>query len=209
MPQTIETTVYQFNELGDDAKERARDWWREASAGDNDFAEHVIEDFERVCGILGVELATDKRTPPGACVYWRGFSSQGDGASWEGRYSSRTHAPKRIREHAPKDEMLHRIADDLQDLQRHHRWRLVAKVTTSGTYCHSHTMSIVVWSEDDDGGSCVTGTEEALRDLLRGLADWLYRQLESAYEYEMSDEHINEAMKANEYTFTAEGRLFG
>ena len=29
-----ETKVYQFDELSDKAKEKARDWWREASAGD-------------------------------------------------------------------------------------------------------------------------------------------------------------------------------
>jgi hypothetical protein len=46
---------------------------------------------------------------------------------------------------------------------------------------------------------------EALRDLAR----WLYRQLERDYEYQSSDERIDEAIAANAYTFTETGRRFG
>ena len=46
---------------------------------------------------------------------------------------------------------------------------------------------------------------EALRDLAR----WLYRQLEREYDYLTSDESVDDAIRANNYTFTETGRRFG
>lgn len=46
---------------------------------------------------------------------------------------------------------------------------------------------------------------EALRDLAR----WLYRQLEREYDYLTSDEAVDEAILANEYSFTVDGTRFG
>lgn len=46
---------------------------------------------------------------------------------------------------------------------------------------------------------------EALRDLAR----WLYRQLEREYDYLTSDEAVDEAIVANEYSFTVDGKRFG
>ena len=46
---------------------------------------------------------------------------------------------------------------------------------------------------------------EALRDLAR----WLYRQLEQEYEFQTSDAVVDEAVVANEYTFTETGHRFG
>ena len=55
MPEIICTTVYQFPELTDAAKERARTWYREAAVTD-DWWDAVYDDFERICAILGVDL---------------------------------------------------------------------------------------------------------------------------------------------------------
>ena len=51
--------------------------------------------------------------------------------------------------------------------------------------------------------------EDAVTEALRDLARWLYRQLEREYEFLSSDEVVDEAITANEYTFTASGRRFG
>ena len=49
-------TVYMFDELSDDAKEKARDWWRE-SLGYDEWRESVYEDAERVhIEITGFDL---------------------------------------------------------------------------------------------------------------------------------------------------------
>ena len=46
---------------------------------------------------------------------------------------------------------------------------------------------------------------EALRDLAR----WLYRQLRSEYEHQISDEAVDEIVSINEWTFKADGTRFG
>jgi hypothetical protein len=57
MPEIVETTVYRLGELSEDAKEKARAWYREG-AFDHDRHEFIFDDFERVCEILGVRLRT-------------------------------------------------------------------------------------------------------------------------------------------------------
>ena len=51
--------------------------------------------------------------------------------------------------------------------------------------------------------------EEIVTEALRDLARWLYRQLEREYEYQTSDDSVDEAIAANAYTFTDAGRRFG
>ena len=57
MPQIVEITVYTIDELSDAAKEAARAWYRE-SCLDFEWYDFVYEDFQTICGILGVTLAT-------------------------------------------------------------------------------------------------------------------------------------------------------
>ena len=92
MPEIICTTVYQFPELSDAAKEKARSWYRELGPHD-DWWDAVYEDFERVCEILSIRLKTTPvrlmgggtRAKP--CIWFSGFWSQGDGACFEGHVS--------------------------------------------------------------------------------------------------------------------------
>ena len=84
----------------------------------------MFEDFEAVCGILGVTLRTSPvrlyggGTRDKPHLFFRGFWSQGDGASFEGSYAHARGAARAIRAHAPKDTELHRIADELHTVQR-------------------------------------------------------------------------------------------
>ena len=57
MPRIIETTVYTIDELSDAAKENARIWYRDQGLHD-EWYDFVYEDFETICKILGVTLAT-------------------------------------------------------------------------------------------------------------------------------------------------------
>ena len=103
--------------------ESARAWYREACL-DHEWYDFVFEDFETICQILGIALRTSPVKLMGGGtrekphVFFAGFSSQGDGASFEGQYSHARGAAKGIRAHAPQDTELHRIADALQEAQR-------------------------------------------------------------------------------------------
>lgn len=214
MPEIIETTVYQLDELSDAAKDHARAWYREG-AFDDDWYDAVYADFEGICRILGVTLRTNTIRRMGGglraapCIYFRGFWSQGDGACFEGRYKYASHAAARIRQYAPQDTALHEIADALQAIQRRNFYQLRADVRHRGHYYHAHCMEIAV-ERDSPAMADMTGDAEAIvTEALRDLARWLYRQLEREYEYLASNECVDEAIDANAYTFTDAGRRFG
>jgi hypothetical protein len=42
---------------------------------------------------------------------------------------------------------------------------------------------------------------------MRDFADWIYRQLESEYDYANSDESVDENILCNEYEFDENGKL--
>lgn len=212
--KTIETTVYTFDELSDKAKEKAREWYREL-LDEQDYATHVIDDAAcEVAKCLGVTF--DRRpykTVGGATryepkIYWSGFSSQGDGASFEGDWYSTGEALAKIKEYAPRDAMLHEIASMLDEAHNSAPGVIHAWSNVRGHYVHSGCMDI----EMECVGDCYALEPEVERSVignLRQFANWVYKQLEESYEYASSDEAVDESLVANEYTFTAEGKRFG
>ena len=214
MPQVIETTVYTIEELSDPAKESVRAWYREICL-DYEWYDFVYEDFGTICGILGIALRTSPvrlyggGTREKPHLFWTGFSSQGDGASFEGAYSHARDAAKGIRAHAPRDEELHRIADELQAAQRRNFWQLHTSIRTRGNYCHEYTMAIAVERDSPTWQPVTDGAEDTVIEALRDLARWLYRHLRQEYEHLTSDAAIDETVAANEWTFTAGGEPFG
>ena len=155
--ETKTRTLFQFDELTDSAKRKARDWYREASAGDDFGAECVYEDAAQCAEIMGIDLRTRQAklmnggTRMDPCIYYSGFWSQGDGACFEGSYEYAKGAAKAIRAHAPVDKELHRIADELQELQRANFYRLTATMRHRGRYYHSGCMDVDVAGNDARG----------------------------------------------------------
>ncbi|MCM0752675.1 antitoxin of toxin-antitoxin stability system [Brucella pseudogrignonensis] len=214
MPEIIETTVFRLPELSEAAKDKARAWYREGGF-DYDWHDAVYEDFQGIAEILGVRFKTrtvrlmDGGSRQEPCIWFRGFWSQGDGASFECFYAYRKHASPEIRAYAPKDEALHRIADALQAIQRRNFYQLRAEANHRGHYYHEYCMSISVERDSPNYQDMSSDAEEVVMEALRDLARWLYRQLEREYDYLASDEAVDETITANDYTFTEAGRRFG
>ena len=214
MPDVIETTVYRLDELSDAAKDNARVWYREGGF-DYDWYDAVYEDFLRIGDILGLRLKLRPLRLKGGgsqqqpCIWFRGFWNQGDGACFEAWYSYQKDAPRRMREYAPQDIELHRIADVLQSVQRRNFYQLRAEVSHRGHYYHEYSMAISVTRDSPTWRDMTADAEDIVSETLRDLARWLYRQLEREYDYLTSDEAVDAAITANEYTFTEAGRRFG
>lgn len=214
MPQIITTTVFTIDELSEDARDKARCWYRDQGLFD-DWYDYVFDDFETVCGIIGITLDTHPvrlygggtREQPN--IWYRGFWSQEDGASYEGRYSHARGAAKTLRAHAPKDDELHRIVDALQEAQRRNFWQLHASIRQIHRRPHANSIAIEVERDSPTWQTIADNTEDSVIEALRDLAHWLYRQLLDAYEYQTSDPVVDEAIAVNEWTFTAQGARFG
>lgn len=219
--RTIEVKLYQFEELSDAAKEKAREWWKELES--QDFGGHgdLFEFAETAAGLLGIEFGTKAvplhgggtRQEPD--IYWSGFSSQGDGASFVGSYSYKKGCAKAVRAEFGTDNELWRIADGLTALQKQHGYKLECKITQDGRYSHSHTMNVDITAPESvanvedchyEGSRLVIHEPlNTLLDLIRNFADWIYKGLEEEYDYRMSDERVDDTLIANEYEFTEKG----
>ncbi|HEY0749560.1 MAG TPA: hypothetical protein VGD26_00315, partial [Chitinophagaceae bacterium] len=156
--ETISRTLFQFDELSDKAKEVARDWYREGLYMDNFEFECVIEEAKTIAAMMGIEI--DK-------VYWSGFSSQGDGACFEGSYAYKKGSVKAVKDHAPQDEKLHAIASALQEVQKKNFYKVAAKVKQVGRYNHSGCADIMAYNIDDGYKEVIN--EEELEDALRSF----------------------------------------
>jgi hypothetical protein len=213
--------LYQYEELSETAKAKARDWYRE---GDDTFESftylNVYEDAQRMAEILGItfDLKTvplhggGTRTEPK--IYYTGFSSQGDGACFEGQYAYAKGCARKMAAEAPEEPTdykgyagnreLNRIARGLTGLQRLHGYKLIAVVKHTGHYSHAYATTIDVYQGEDERAPD-SATETKVVELLRAFMNWIYRSLEVEYEYQQSDEQVAETIQANEYEFTAEG----
>ncbi len=196
MEITSSKSIFKYNELSEKAKEKAIEnlnqintdfeWW------DSDY-----DDFSQIADILGIDLKVEnKRTH----IYFSGFSSQGDGASWEGSYKYTKGSAKKIRAYAPTDKELHRIADQLQSIQKENMYRISASVKHRGHYYHSGCMDVTVFKYDVNGNETdlKEGIEKEVTQLLRDFADWIYKHLENQYDYLTSKEAIEKTIEANE-----------
>lgn len=214
MPEVLEITVFRFDELSGDARDRARAWYRDGGF-DYDWFDFVYEDFQRIAEILGISFKTRSvrlyggGTRQEPLIWFTGFWSQGDGAAFEGYYSYRKGGATAIRAYAPRDAELHRIADVLQEVQRRNFYQLTAEATHRGRYYHEYSMAVAVTRDSPVWQDMTADAEEIVTDALRDLARWLYRQLEREYDYLTSDEAVDESITANAYTFTEAGRWFG
>jgi hypothetical protein len=207
--RTETVNVYQYQELSDSAKSAARDWFR--SCADSADMDSVIEDAVWIGALMGIEITSRAWTNPygfkGSTpeIYWTGFSSQGDGASFRGTYHYVKGAAKAIRAEAPHDAELYRIADQLQAVQRRNFYRVTATIGAGSNYSHSGTMSVDVSSQDDYLGD---GDDEAITQLMRDFADWIYRQLKAESDYQNADDTVEGNITANEYDFNADGTIY-
>lgn len=195
--RTIETTVYKYDELSDEAKQKAREeylkdglyynWW--------DFC---YEDFCQVAGILGIEISC--RQGRGAEIYFTGFYCRGSGSSFVGTYRYAKGAVNLIKQYASQDKELHRIAQALQDIQRKHFYRLEARITSR--LDHSIRVSV---SHCDDPYRDIGDAEDDVQELMNDFNDWMYCRLRDEYEHLTSDEVVEESIIANEYEFDEDG----
>jgi hypothetical protein len=169
----------------------------------------VFDDAVEIAALMGIEIEQRTIKHNGAvvghkpCIFFSGFSSQGDGACFEGRYQYKKGSVKAVVEYAPKDKELDRIVRELYALQKKHGYGITATVKHEGHYSHKYCTAINVYGKDEDYMDLDTGN--AVAEILRDYMEWIYRQLRNEYEYQTSDEVVIEDIKGNEMEFTEEG----
>ena len=208
--RTQTTTVYKFDELSDEAKQAAIESARYADVEFFGWWDSSFDSFAEAADLFGLDIRqTRKSFADGGhrydpTIYFSGFSSQGDGACFEGYYTYKKGALKATKQAFPGDSELLCIVRDLQTLQQRNFYQLTATTKHRGHYNHSGCMDITV--DRADGKAFSGGDEESLKQLFRDFADWIYSHLEKEYDYLTSDESVAESLSANEVEFTEDGQ---
>jgi hypothetical protein len=175
MPTEKKILIYQFDELSEKAKEKARDWFRNGAL-DYEWWESVYEDAERI-GLKITSFELDRRQ-----------SITGDFTG------GAEHCAKAIlKEHGDTCDSFKLAQAFLQERQA-----LDAKLEEARDEDERLT-----WEIDEQ----ITELEEEFKkDILGVYLDTLQKlELEEA-DYLTSDEAVDEAIRANEYTFLANGK---
>lgn len=211
--ETIE--IYTYAELSEKAREKAlRDY---SGSIDYDWSDSVYEDAMTIASLIGVTI--DK-------IAYTGFYSQGDGARFTGYYNPVDNAQVKVKEHAPTDESLHRIAAEFDRIRAEFTLATVDgcpvpaayyALISAGTsnYCHEYTMVIDIDTEAeslfwdlDNAGTHFDKIKTDLKSALRSYAKWIYKQLELEWEYLTSEDSFKETCEANNWEFTVNGEMY-
>lgn len=200
--RTVAIDLYRFSELSEAARKVAIKWYRSACNCDSSWSEFVISDFITICQLMGITTTTKE-------IFFCGFCSQGDGASFTGTFSYTDDIEHKIRAYAPQDKALIDIAIKLDELYSSCGScadDISGRLFQRGYYCHSNTMYLN-FTCDVELTAIPSDFYTSLLTVFRSLADWLYDQLEQEYYRYMSDEHIAYLIEANSYEFEADGRI--
>ncbi len=201
--RTEQISIYKYNELSDKAKEKARDWWRNASCGETYWSDCVIDEVKEQGGFMGLNIEN---------VYFSGFWIQGDGACFEGSWSAASVNAGKVADgwgDSRETQEIKAVAASFAEIAK--TWPEAGfKVKHRGHYSHENCTSFDVSMGEDEETSIadeVDEAESALIETAKKLMRWTYRQLEKAYEDYNSDANIAENIEANDYEFTEDGKI--
>lgn len=143
-------------------------------------------------------------------MYFSGFWNQGDGACFEGCIDD-------LKEFIDQHSLREKYEWFVQLLETDYVRYARISCTSSGGYCHEHTMvfddsfELGHIHEPEDGLIYLSAQQEieeaeklwpdfvdAVKEIFRDHARQLYKNLEEEYEYLTSDEHVLESLIAND-----------
>ena len=192
MPRIHETTLYKFDELSTESKERAVTSFQEDDSYlDYDWHEFTINDFETILELIGYYDIT---------CYFSGFLSQGDGACFSARFSRKKRCLDKVKKYCPTEEKILNIVEQIQsEIPLYEEY----EIKYSGNYYHEYCTNVHYLGDSEKAEQL----DERFLELSRQLMRILYKKLNDEYDYLNSSEAIIEYIKANDYEFTEDGTL--
>ncbi len=196
MPTKRTTTidVYKFDELSDDAKERARDWFRVRI--ESDYLEFTLDDCAEALTALGFSLGNryNKRA-----IYW---DTNPIGAAFDVTWSASRFAPNALLKDRPTDKELHRIAAELATVARAY-----PNAHGSCTSGRNRNQTAEFDAGDDSNDSGMNDDLAAKFEcVVTDLTHWIATAVNAEYDYQYNAECIDENIRCNEYDFDENGK---
>lgn len=193
-----EYQVYNFDELEDDARQKAIDDSRGATSEwlDLDCETSEMKRLLEMFGFNDVKL------------HYSGFCSQGDGASFTASYKHIAGGLKAVKTEfagAWFKEVIEYL-ELLEAINKKCFYSLLYRVDSNSRYCHANTMNIN-YIDDYRGNRDFSKYEDDILEYTRAIGNEFYSLLEKAYDGYLSDECIIENIEANGYEFYENGKM--
>lgn len=191
--KTICTEVYQYHELSPAAQEIARQWWV-GCLGEQNWWEDTKDEFHELLEAIGFGQVQSG---------FSGFSSQGDGAHFEGDWTYPANWKTTLEDWGNPPPVVS-ACRALQAVAHRNIYKTAFSIVHRSRYQHSGGMRIdcAEWVGGESG-------ENDIEQACRQIADWYYARLRDEWDFLSSPEQCAEAMEANGYTFTNDGKRFG
>ena len=220
MSKTIEVEIYKYGELSESAQQKAREWYIEGM------------DYEWWEGAY--EMAIEDGKEKGFYIdkiFFSGFCSQGDGASWTGQVDVRQWLEENLPDSIGLSAWCQLIQEGVVSMH--------CKVEANNAhYCHESTMNFSdVWDETgiedteplvlpsifkgmtianlfdliapdpDCQYKDVDAITQAITESGKAYAKDIYHNLREEYEYLCSEEMMLDHFDCNDYHFNEDGRV--
>lgn len=185
---TTKTQVYKYNELPKEVQSKVLENLYDLNT-DYEWYELTIDESKKHLSEMGFDEAT---------ISFSGFSSQGDGASFDASVDLK------------KWLKIHRLSNKYRALYNHAD-EVSVSITKSGHYEHEYTMGIdsdYYSLESEKAQNQLLELENKILEDAREEARIIYKTLEKEYEYLTNEDAIIETIEANDYNFTINGKIF-
>ena len=184
--EIVQIKGYTIGELEPEAKERALVWLAEGL--DYEWWEFIYDDAKNLGKCIGLRIDN---------IYFSGFYSQGDGCCFSGYYTYRKGWKKALKDYAPDNKELYKIGLKLQSIQRPAFYELGGEIKGNERY----------WRTRIDLHWQYSAHEAEINEVLEDFAHWIYKALQTEYEWLTSKEQLIEMAEANGYLFDESGRI--
>ena len=201
-----EITVYEFNELNEEAKQKAINKLRYINVDCFEWYEYILQDFREQATEKGLNIKYDEISFDVSC-------GQGSGASFtcEDIETEKLLNALNItfKSKVLKKLFCENVSIDIKRTSYHytHKYTVICVINYTELSHYSMIRDCIYKRIDNYLYSKSEELEEKLTELKNTMCDTLYNNLESEYEYQTSDEAVIEAIENNEYYFFENGRI--
>jgi len=203
--RTIRTKVYQFNELSNEAKEKAIQWYRNGNDDDSFYADEIIDSVKEVAELFDLKFGweyTDIRTGhiddnilqlQGVRLYKYIVNNY-----YNTLFERKTYFFCRMPDGSKKFNC---VGQNVGKYTSKCQWVIASCPLTGMCYDMDILQPVYNFLKKPD-------TSTTFEDLISGIESAIQKTFDSNEEWINSDEYITETIEANEYEFTKEGNRF-
>lgn len=197
-------TVYKYDELSDDAKWEARDWFTRGYL-EYDWWDSTYETIDTLARIIGIVCNKDKSSPAFSFDLDRGsyFSFSGMYSYDKGWKQEAVRVFGDVFNLDRKDDIacfIREYAEFCDNIQRPNFYGVQARMTV--THYGGGREGVHV----DVGGDVSDALQASVETFIGSFCETALSLLQAEYDYLLSEENVEENIRANEYEFTEDGK---